>query len=132
MQTKEPTNQPHQKAYAPQLPFQIPPKLLPESGWDQLITITEVRLKSSTLFAVEPVTLKSLKDTDSGYIFVLNHDLGINVFANNYKQLVLDVHEYIDFLWTKYARADDSLLTTAAQQIKKHLLKTFIEQKLVA
>ena len=132
MQTKGTTNPPQLKAYAPQLPFQIPPKLLPESGWDQLITITEVRLKSSTLFAVEPVTFKSLKDTDSGYIFVLNQELGINVFAKNYKQLVLDVHEYIDFLWSKYARADDSLLTTAAQQIKQHLLKTFIERQLVA
>ena len=132
MQNQPLNTPPQQKAYPPALPFQIPPKLLPESGWDQLITITEVKLKSSTLFAVEPVTLKSLKDTDSGYIFVLNQELGINVFAKNYKQLVLDVHEYIDFLWTKYARADDSLLTTAAQQIKMHLLKTFIERQLVA
>ena len=98
MQTKESTHQPYPTAYPPTLPFQLPPKLLPDSSWDQLITITEVRLKSSTLFAVEPVTLKSLKNTDSGYIFVLNQELGINVSAKSYKQLVLDVHEYIDFL----------------------------------
>jgi hypothetical protein len=129
----QPTNStPQQKAYPPALPFQIPPKLLPDSSWDQLITITEVRLKSSTLFALEPVTLKSLKNTDSGYIFVLNQDLGINVSAKSYKQLVLDVHDYIDFLWSKYACADDSLLTAAAQQIKRHLLQTFIERQLVA
>jgi len=95
---KQPTHStPQQKAYAPALPFQIPPKRLPEAGWDPLITITEVRLKHSTLFAVEPVTLKSLKDTDSGYIFVLSQELGINISAKSYKQLVQDVHEYIEF-----------------------------------
>ena len=89
MQTKELSSFPQQKEYPPQLPFQIRPKFFPESGWDQLITIPEVRLERSTLYAIESMTLK-------------------------------------------YASDDKSLLTSTEQQIKQYLLKSFVDQKLVA
>jgi len=69
-----------------------------------------------------PLTLQPTMDDESGQLYVLvDHHLGIDVFARNREQLADELAEQVLFLWDTYAQEAPDRLTDSARTLREKL-----------
>lgn len=86
------------------------------------VVIADVRYRGRTFHFKKYLELCPTYD-ETGELLCLKYDpIGIHVFADSRKELLVELAEQICMLWDEYACEDDENLTRAAIQLKKNLL----------
>lgn len=90
------------------------------------IVIYEIATPTRKLVAKTPLKLYPNKTKDSLWT-VENKTLGLYVFEESYEDLVIEVINWLVFLWEEYALESYNCLSEDAWKVKDNLLKQFEE-----
>ncbi|MDP3439923.1 MAG: hypothetical protein U0989_01450 [Azonexus sp.] len=91
------------------------------------LAVTGVRTGALSLKVTAPMTLDVELDDTKQLLYVMQPDLGIDVFAPTRETLLAELQEQLAMLWNEYALAADDELDEPARQMKQALLAQFAE-----
>lgn len=91
------------------------------------LAVIGVRSGALSLKATAPMTLDVELDDTKQLLYVMQPDLGIDVFAPTRESLLAELQEQLAMLWNEYALAADDELDEPARQMKQALLAQFAE-----
>lgn len=91
------------------------------------LAVTGVRTAALSLMVTAPMTLDVELDDTKQLLYVMQPDLGIDVFAPTRETLLAELQEQLAMLWNEYALAADDELDEPARQMKQALLAQFAE-----
>jgi hypothetical protein len=72
-----------------------------------------------------PLKFYFFPNDERPYYEIEHEELNISVYGDSLKDLEKMLYEEMAFLWESYALENDANMTSAAQELKKRLLKTF-------
>lgn len=91
------------------------------------LTVSGVRTAAFSLKTNAPMTLDVEMDDTKQLLYVMQPDLGIDVYATNRESLLVELQEQLAMLWNEYALASDDELDEPARKMKQALLTQFAE-----
>ena len=106
--------------------------LEPESLQEQLsytlpseLELPDIPIEGGKLLQKIPIYIGSVFFMNEDLFRLENEDLSLFVSGFTIEELVQELYEHIDFLWTEYALEDDAELAPSGKELKHRLLERF-------
>lgn len=94
------------------------------------VHLAEFRYENRVLRFKPPRYLKPDLDETRQLICLEDRELGIYIFAPTREELLDELHEEIETLWSEYVMERDEVLTDKAKELKVNLLRNLTEMTL--
>lgn len=89
------------------------------------LELPDIPIESGKLKQKLPIYLGSAFYMEGDLFRFENEDLSLFVSGFTLQELVQELYEHIDFLWTEYALEDDAKLAPSGKKLKHRLLERF-------